>query len=55
MFDSMQSVEIPVEKSSVKSVAKANRIVNERALLLLMAATISLSTMALVGVLAVSA
>jgi hypothetical protein len=55
MFDSLQVVEIPVEKSRTQEIVKANRLVNERALLLVMAATMGLSTVALLGVLAVAA
>jgi hypothetical protein len=55
MFDSLQVVEIPVQKSRVQEIVKANRLVNERALLLVMAATIGLSTVALLGVMAVAA
>jgi hypothetical protein len=55
MFDSLQVVEIPVQNSRDQSIAKANRLVNERALLLVMAATIGLSTVALLGVMAAAA
>jgi hypothetical protein len=55
MFDGLQVVEVTVEKSPAQESAKANRFVTERALLLVMAATMGLSTVALVGVLAVSA
>jgi hypothetical protein len=55
MFDGLQVVEIPVQKARLRDVVKANRFVNERALLIVMAATMGLSTVALLGVLAVSA
>jgi hypothetical protein len=55
MFDGLQVVEIPVQKARAQDIAKANRLVNERVLLLAMAATMGLSTVALLGVLAVSA
>jgi hypothetical protein len=55
MFDGLQVVESTVEKTPAQEPVKANRFVTERALLMVMAATMGLSTMALVGVLAVSA
>jgi hypothetical protein len=55
MFDSLQVVENPVQKTRSQDSAKANRLVNERMLLLALAATMGLSTVALLGVLAVSA
>lgn len=55
MFDGLQVVEIPIEKTRAQDLAKANRLLSERVLLLAMAATMGLSTVALLGVLAVSA
>ena len=55
MFDGLQVVEVIVEKSPAREFVKANRFVNERALLMVMAATMGLSTVALLGVMAVSA
>ena len=55
MFDGLQLVESTVQKSLSQDSAKANRFVNERAFLLVMAATMGLSTVALLGVMAVSA
>jgi hypothetical protein len=55
MFDGLQVVENIVEKTPTQEAVKANRFVTERALLMVMAATMGLSTMALVGMLAVSA
>jgi hypothetical protein len=55
MFDGLQVVEIPIEKARAQDLAKANRLLNERLLLLAMATTMGLSTVALLGVLAVSA
>jgi hypothetical protein len=55
MFDGLQVVEITVEKTRAQEIAKANRLLNERVLLLAMAATMGLSTVALLGVMAVAA
>ena len=55
MFDGLQVVEVVSELAPTQKTVKANRFVTERALLLMMAATMGLSTMALVGVMAVSA
>ena len=55
MFDGIQSVEIPAESARAPAVVKTNHSVTERALLLAMAATMGLSTVAILGVLAASA
>ncbi len=55
MFDGMQVIENADQKAAPQESAKSNRFVNERAMLLVMAATMGLSTMAVIGVTAVSA
>jgi hypothetical protein len=55
MFDSLQVVEISTQKTCTQEFAKANRRFNERALLIMMAATMGLSTAAILGVMAVTA
>jgi hypothetical protein len=55
MFDGLQDVEIAVQKPRAARSAKANRGVTERLLLVVMATTMAVSTIALLGILAVSA
>lgn len=55
MFDGLQVSENAVENLPAPAAAKANHRVTERALLMVMATTMGLSTMALIGVLATSA